>query len=286
MSADDAVAARSLWVSLETVHDVTYFTPQARVAHEAVGLRGFWRGYVAMRSAPLGAVGAATVTAVFHNFAPSFLARSLPAVWEVVSPAAALAARAEGAAAALDAYVPWLRADSRLPEVLDVLHRLVSAVSWAGRPLAAANGGLDRPEDPVAVVWQAATTLREHRGDGHVAVLVAEGIDGVEAHVLRDAADGSRSLTLPNRGWTDAAWAEAAGRLAARGLLAPAGGLTTEGAALREHIERRTDELAAGPYATLRPGEQALLEEVLRPAARTLAGAVVPLPNPVGAPAP
>ncbi|PRX46517.1 hypothetical protein B0I33_10794 [Prauserella shujinwangii] len=284
MTAD---AARALWVPLETLHDVTYFTPRARAAHEAAGLRGFWRGYVATRAAPLGAVGVAAATAAFAGFAPSFLARTLPSIWEVVPPATALTARADGAVAALDEHVPWLREDSRLPEVLDVLRRLADAVPWTGRPLGAANAALDWPGDPVAALWQAATTLREHRGDGHVVAFVAEGLDGLEAHVLRDAVDGSRELMLPNRGWTERDWAAAADRLTARGLLAAGGGLTARGRALREHLERRTDQLAAAPYGEVTAGELARVDELLRPAARELAAAgAVPFPNPVGVPAP
>jgi helix-turn-helix protein len=71
------MSTRSRWCVLETLHDVTYFTPQARAAHETAELRGFWRGYFA----PLGAAGLGTVTAVFYNFARPFLARSLPAIW-------------------------------------------------------------------------------------------------------------------------------------------------------------------------------------------------------------
>ena len=40
------------------------------------------------------------------------------------------------------------------------------------------------PDEPVARLSHAATLLREHRGDGHVAALVTEGIGGTEAHVL------------------------------------------------------------------------------------------------------
>ena len=43
---------------------------------------------------------------------------------------------------------------------------------------------LDVPEEPVARLWHAATLLREHRGDGHNAALVAHRIGGTEAHVL------------------------------------------------------------------------------------------------------
>lgn len=254
---------RELWAVLETLHDVTYFAPRARAAHEAAGLRGLWRGYVATRAAPLGAAGPGLVTAVFHNFAPSFLARTLPAVWQVVPPERALAARADGAVAALRAHLPGLEPGA-LTWPAGVLHRIVGSVPWAGRPLGAANAALRWPGEPLAALWQAATTVREHRGDGHVAVLVSEGIDGVEAHVLRDAADD---------------------RLAARGLVT-AGGLRGDGACLREHIDRRTDDLGSQAFAAATAAELDGLAEVLRPFAPALVPGVVPSPNPVGSPRP
>jgi hypothetical protein len=277
---------RSIWSLLEPIHAVTYFTPQARAAHEAVGLRGFWRGYVAMRAAPLGPAGLGPVTAVFYNFSPSFLARSLPEVWDIVSPAQALAVRTEGATASLRAYLPDLLDESRIDGVLGTLRGLASRTGWAGRPLGAANAALPWPDKPVEALWHAATVLREHRGDGHVAVLSAEGVDGVEAHVLRDAEEGNRASIMAIRGWTDVEWDDGVARLAARGLLAPAGGLTAEGAALRAHIEQRTDDLAAAPYRDVDPAELVALADVLRPLARGLATSAVPYPNPTGAPAP
>src|SRR5690606_39515853 len=45
-----------------------------------------------------------------------------------------------------------------------------------GRPLFAAHADLPWPDGPVAAVWHGATLLREFRGDGHVAALVAEEI--------------------------------------------------------------------------------------------------------------
>ncbi|NKQ57175.1 hypothetical protein HFP15_30320 [Amycolatopsis sp. K13G38] len=277
--------ARALWVVLETVHGVTYFTRQARAAHEAGGMRGFWRGYVATRAAPLGAAGLGAVTAVFYNFAPSFLARSLPSIWSVVPPERALAARAEGAVTALRTYLPDLAGDPRLPEATDLLRRLVSDVQWEGRPLGAANAALPWPQDPVAALWQAATTLREHRGDGHVAALLTAGLDGVEAHVLRDAEDGSGESILPNRGWTGEDWSAARSRLADRGLL-DGSELTERGRHLRAQIEQRTDALAESAYRAATPEELAWLDDFLRPYARRLVPAAVPHPNPVGNPPP
>ena len=83
--ADAAATARSMWTLFEPVHAVTYFAPQARSAFEQAGLRGFWRGYFAGRAAPLGCTNAAVVTASFFNFAPAFVARAVPAVWDLIT---------------------------------------------------------------------------------------------------------------------------------------------------------------------------------------------------------
>ena len=40
------------------------------------------------------------------------------------------------------------------------------------------------PDDRVGRLFHAASLLREHRGDGHIAALMVEGIGGLEAHVL------------------------------------------------------------------------------------------------------
>lgn len=99
--ADAASTARSMWTLFEPVHAVTYFAPEARSAYEQAGLRGFWRGYFAGRSAPLGAASAAVVTASFFNFAHGFVARAIPGVWELITPSGALQAREAGATEAL-----------------------------------------------------------------------------------------------------------------------------------------------------------------------------------------
>lgn len=86
-----------MWTLFEPIHAVTYFAPEARAAFEEAGLRGFWRGYFAGRAAPLGPTGAAVVTASFFNFAPAFVARAIPAVWDLIAPEDALATRLAGA---------------------------------------------------------------------------------------------------------------------------------------------------------------------------------------------
>jgi len=55
--------ARRMWQLLETIHAVVYFAPEVLDAYTAVGLKGFWMGYFAGRSAPLGAASPEVVTA-------------------------------------------------------------------------------------------------------------------------------------------------------------------------------------------------------------------------------
>src|SRR5690349_16502643 len=92
---------RRMWSLFEPVHAVTYFAPQARQAFEEAGLRGFWRGYFAGRSAPLGAVTPGAVVGAFYGFAAGMVHRALPDVWTRITPEAALQARQAGARAVL-----------------------------------------------------------------------------------------------------------------------------------------------------------------------------------------
>jgi len=274
---------RHLWQLYEPLHAVTYFGSQARAAFESAGLRGFWRGYFAGRAAPLGVVTAAPVTAAFFSFAPAMVARAVPDVWQRASPERALAARLDGAVAELRTALP--DEPERWVATAGLLERAVGAAVTDGRVLAAANAALPRPTDPLARLWQAATVLREHRGDGHIIALVDAEVDGCQALVLRDALYGGRDQLQPNRGWTDSEWDAAARALVRRGWLADDGRPTSAGEAAHRAVENRTDRLAAQPWTALGPAEQSRLAHLLAPLAEA-AGAVVPYPNPVGVPRP
>jgi hypothetical protein len=295
---DDASrAARRMWTLFEPVHVVTYFSAEALSAFTGAGLRGFWRGYFAGRAAPLGRVDAAPVTASFFNFAPSMVARALPAVWELITPEDALAVRTAGAVAALRRLLGGQ--EDRAAAAADMLLRATDGLDCAGRVLAAANAARTVKEDgkgggePLARLWHAATVLREHRGDGHFAALVAAGIDGCEALALRtaaangeaDAARPTREQLRPLRGWTDEEWDQASARLAERGWLDADGTVTPDGAAARQAVEDATDRAAARPWAGLGTVATGELAELLAPIAQACA-AELPFPNPVGVPTP
>jgi hypothetical protein len=268
--------ARTMWSLLEPIHAVTYFSDPGRAALSGVGLRGFWRGYFAGRAAPLGAVGPAVVTAVFYNFAPRQVYRALPAVWEMATPAVALAARLDGSAAALRAALP---ADPA--PVLAPLEQAAATLTFEGRPLSAAIADLPPSADPVERLWELATLFREHRGDGHFAALIAAGLDGCEVLTLRAAIDVDRKILQDSRGWTDEEWEAAQARLAARGLLNADGTSTDAGRAAYSAVEEATDRAAGRCWQVLPPDELAKLMEQLTPLA-----AAVPLPeyNPIQPP--
>jgi len=277
--------ARRLWALAEPFHALTYFAEESRAAAEAAGCRGFWQGYFAFRAAPLGPVGPEVVTATFYNFAPDFVARRVPAIWDAVTPAAALEARLAGIDAAVRRVLgeDWAEAS----EAAELAGRAAAAVEPAGRPLAAANAGLPVPDAPQLALWQAVTTLREHRGDGHSVALLQREVSGAEAHVLAAAAGRStREWLMRARGWADDDWTAAADRLTERGWL-DGDELSAEGLAMVSAIEADTDRLALGPWQALGDAGCDRLADLLVSVRRAvLTAGDWPDHNPIGVPDP
>ena len=277
-----------MWLRLETFHAIVYFAPERRAAYGAAGLKGGWMGYFAGRAAPLGPASAELVSALFYNFHPAMVRRSIPDAWSFSTPERMLEARLTAMDAALRRLLGPLAEDDRVEEAADLALAAAESCELAGRPLYAANAALPVPEEPHLRLWHAATMLREHRGDGHVAALVHGGLDGCEAHLTLVGTGTVPAAQLqPNRGWSDEEWSAAAERLRGRGLLSPDGALTAAGAELRRTIERRTDELAMGPWDAAGSGATERLYDLLEePVRRIVDGEGVPFPNPMGLPDP
>ena len=112
------------------------------------------------------------------------------------------------------------------------------------------------PDDVVARFFHAGSLLREHRGDGHIAALMSEGVGGLEAHVLfalgmdMPAEKFGRIHHLPA-----AQLAAVIGGMRDRGLIGDDGWLSEPGRAARQRVEALTDDLAARPYQSLEPDE-------------------------------
>ncbi len=276
--------ARRIWQRLEPIHAVTYFSPEPIDALAAAGYRGFWMGYFAGRAAPLGPVGPEVVTALFYNFAPSRVARALPDAWSFAPPAEALRARLEGSVATLRrALGP--AADGDVAIAAELAGRAARTAPAEGRALFAANQALPWPDEPLAELWQAATLLREHRGDGHVALLTGAGLSGRECNVFQAAAGNTpRQLLERARDYDDAEWSSMVEQLAARGLLSPDGALTDAGRTLKAELEDRTDAIAASAYGALSDDEGERLLAALTPIARAVvASGDIPAVTPMGA---
>jgi len=271
-----------MWTLFEPIHAVTYFAPEGRAAFEAAGLRGFWRGYFASRSAPLGTAPAAVTVALYSNFAPRMVERAIPSVWELASPEQALAARVEGSVAALSRLLGG-RPTRDVEEAASLLRSVATGAPTAGRALGAANAALPWPDEPLAVLWQAATVLRELRGDGHVLAQLSVGLDGLSTMVLRSGHDLDREALQPNRGWTDEEWAASAASLGDRGLLGPDGRITPAGVDLLGRAEALTDELAQEPWTLAGPEVAERFTELATPLAAA-AHPALPRVNPIGLP--
>jgi hypothetical protein len=268
-----------MWRLLEPIHAVTYFTPEALTAFQEAGLRGFWRGYFAGRSAPLGAVSAAPVLACFFSFAPVMVERALPGVWELITPQVALQVRATGAVAGLTRIAGEVGLGAaELAEANQLLEQVLAGLDHSGRVLGAVNAALPRPDDPYAKLWLAATIVREHRGDGHIAALVAAGLGACETIAWRCVNDLDRPVLQAARGWTDDEWSAALAALTERGWLDSSAQPTALGVEGFRDVELRTDVTAAPAW---RGVDADRLAQLLGPLSQ-VCQANFPVSNPIG----
>ncbi|WP_067902533.1 SCO6745 family protein [Nocardia vaccinii] len=280
--------SRRMWELMEPYHAVTYFAPESQQVCEALGAKGFWMSYFALRAAPLGPVPAEVVVATFYNFHPRKVGHAIPAAWAAASPTDYLRARRESVSQILHRILGDEIRSPRLTEAAELARTAALAAPIAGRALGAANAALDWPSEPHLILWHAQTILRESRGDAHVAALLASGLDPCEA-LVAFAADGkvTAERIRSSRSWTEAEWSSATDRLRERGLLDDSGALTSDGHALRARVEHQTDHASQQPWNTLGPNGTERLAELVRPLAHTIAGSnAFAEDNPMGLPKP
>jgi len=259
-------ATTPFWGSIERHHRFIYFLPDIRARYEAVGLKGNWMAYFASRSAALGTPSAELVIATFHGFAPRMVRRAIPDAWSMASSEDVLTVRRDLARETISRALT----DEQIAPTADAIVEVVAGMDFAGKPLAAAHAALPVPEDPIGQFWHAVTVAREYRGDCHIAVLVAEGLDGVDSNVLAVAAQ----LTFPDqkslRGWNDEEWAAGQERLIERGWLDANGALTEDGRLARTAIEDATDAACAAGMTAAATAKSAEITDDLRVAGRAL----------------
>jgi len=286
MTVDGDRTARLLWQFGEPIHAVLFFAPETQAATDALGLKGGWMSYFGCRAAPLGAVTSEVVTSIFYGFHRRVVERAIPDAWSFASPSALLEARCSAMDAALHRVLGNEITGDDVRRAAALAMAIVDDADFTGRALGAANAALPWPDLPHLQLWQALGAIREGRGDGHVACLVAEQIGPCESLVLQGATGRSDAEALrTRRGWSEDEWRDAVDRLAARGLVDEDGVVNGAGRLARDLIETMTDRVAA---SALPIDDRAVaLLDALRPLAeRIMAGGEVPRTNNMGLPWP
>jgi hypothetical protein len=256
MSTVTPVTARRTFRRAEPIHGMIYFTPHGPDAYAQVGITHQRMTYFASRSAAMGPVPADVVIAAFFNFNPALIHAAIPAAWDIASPAQVLAARLEAVDQSLRQAWGDDVASAQVREAADLARRAAERACGQpqGRPLFAGHASLPWPGAPHLVLWHAQTLLREYRGDGHVALLLTEGLDGLGA-LITHAGTGSipaEALRI-SRAWSGEEWAAGVEHVRERGWLADGSelALSAAGQRRRQSIEDRTDQLACYPYEAL-----------------------------------
>jgi hypothetical protein len=271
----DPQVARTGWRALEPYHAMVYFAPEAQEEYAALGYdvkANRAAGYFPARAAALGRVGPGAVHATFFNFSRLAVEFGLAGAWDVATPEQVLAARLRGADRALRRLCGDLLDGPSVTEAAELARTATTGCTPHGRPLYAAHADLPEPQEPHLVLWHAVTLLREFRGDGHVAALVAEEVTGLEAAVLHVALGDSwtRKGLQATRAYSDEEWDGAVAGLVERGWLTPDAQFTDAGRAHRARVEDATDRLALAPWRVLGEDGAARLQELVRPLSRAV----------------
>lgn len=260
------------WRSVEALNNFVYLVPEAQTHYKPIGLKGSWMGYFASRSAPMGAASSELVIATFHGFAPHLVHRAIPDAWQLATPEAVLTARLDLATEVLGRAVTG----EQVAPLADATKQIVAGLDFAGKPLAGAHASVPLPDDDLGRFWLLDAVIREFRGDCHVALLVSEGLNGVDANLLSIAAGRTSANQQALRGWSDEEWAAGKARLHERGWLDTDAAITPDGTAYRDELEARTDRACLAAMTDDAQAQATAIADDLRTAARALRASLNP----------
>src|SRR5215469_863878 len=241
--------ARRMFELVEPIGLIPYSADEPNEAMFALGFTNYWDTYFAGRAAPLGLATAEVVDALFYNFAPGEVARHIPKVWRTTTPEAAIAARQAGCVKALRRILRDHVDSPGFARAAELLTKAGTGAPYEGRPMYAALHAIPVPDEVVARLFHAASLLREHRGDGHIAALMIEGVGRLEAHVLYALGEGMPAAKFGRIHHLPAAQIAAViDGLRARNIIGDDGWLSESGRNAKHRVESLTDDLAAKPY--------------------------------------
>ncbi len=284
----DEHVSRAMWRLYEPIHSVVYFDQDAPNRYRAVGLKGGWMSYFASRSAALGTPSAEVVEALFYHFAPALVKRAIPTSWELAKPDEILKVRHEIAFDAIRNGVGSTLDKNEMAQLAKELLEAAISLPISGRVLYAAHLNVDWGQSSEQLLFGAATLLREHRGDTHNAALAAQGIDGVQSHLLQIAAGAvTHDVIFPTRGWSVEAWNEGFHKLLSAGILSgystPQNPILTElGQSVKHRIETQTDQ-NSNPWTSMESSRLIRLRDRLAIVSMQVKKYVgFPVNNPIG----
>jgi hypothetical protein len=262
---------------LRSIYAASVAAPEAIAAMQSLGLDGM-QGYFALRTAALGDVPLDVVQAVFFGHSPAFIVSAGTGVWNKTSPEAVLEATRRSLDATLGPVVTSL-GDPAI-ELAGMLRAAAerASVHPEGRALFAANASLPWPEAVHLQLWHAHVLLREWRGDGHNAILMAAGLSAIEGLIVHAAWAGMPLTAITNsRQWTEEQCAPAIAALQQRGWLTVDGTVTIseDGRRRRDEIEEATDVADSYAYESFNDDELARLVELSSVVGEAVAAGVV-----------
>ncbi len=237
-----STAARRLRDVLEPIATIGWWSRPAADAFTALG-HGFFDGYAWGRAASLGAdVNPSVIVSAFGVFSPGLLVPVIEQARTISTRDQILAAREQGAsdglaAACASVSLDGIEAAGR--QLIDVMQ----SIEPGPRHLFGALQSLSVPDNPHGRLWRAAELFREHRGDSHLAACATFDLDMAEMNVLTE-----RWLQYPvgeyssSRGFSGEQLEQACDALRNRKWMDEAGELTASGRAVRDEIEKRTDD--------------------------------------------
>src|SRR5215510_3497672 len=250
----------------EAFFGVSYGSPDTREAFAQMGFVDRQMDYFAARSAPMGAVPVEVAISGAFGFHPDKVRRYIPAAWELATPEQILDTQRQAVDVALTRLLgDWISSPDA-KEIAATTRSVAEHCDIVGRQLTAGLASLPWPDEPHMVIWHAFTILREFRGDSHNAVLVANGFDGCDCHLMMFAASAggcechqafgryaARDLVnMPpdptqgaDREWPIADKRRAVERLRDRGLLNDDFSISPAGMELHLAMERETDVASA-----------------------------------------
>lgn len=274
-SAATSSDAHKTWKTLEPFHSMIYFAPEAQEEYAGIGLdlkANRALGYFPARAAAMGPVGPGIVHATFFSFSRAACEFGLAGAWDAASPAEVLAARYRGADRALRRMCGDALDGPDVAEAVALCRTACEGATGDGRALYAAHADLPWPDAPHLQLFHAIMLLREFRGDGHIAAMVAAGVSGLEAAVMHVALgeSWSRRAMQKTRVYTDEQWDEATAGLVSRGWLTEDATVTEEGTAHRQQTEDLTDTLALPTWARIGAEGCARARELVRPLSKAI----------------